>query len=108
MNDEAGYAAPQKTNVIEVLKGTLKRYDVFEQVPDLFARAAVIKRFMRENLAAEPLEDGQKYGVVCHSMLIANLTASELDPDPSNFKGVKGYTWAENCQMVPFTKFERE
>ena len=47
-----------------------------------------------------PLQDQEKYAVVCHSMIIAALTASGLDPNHP--KGLANCTWLSNCQLLPF------
>ena len=80
-NPEANHEAPQKTNVIEVLKSTFAKYDkAFEDVDSLLRRATVIDDFLKEHLRCNPLEGDQKYAVVCHSMIIATMTSEGADP----------------------------
>jgi hypothetical protein len=55
---------------------------------------------MTEYKRMNPLEDQEKYGVVCHSMIIAALTAS--GHDPTHPKGLANYTWLSNCQLLPY------
>ena len=50
---------------------------------------------MKENLRMNPLEGDEKYGIVCHSMICATLTAKGLDENDK--MGFKGYTWLKNC-----------
>lgn len=63
-------------------------------------RADVIRDFMRVYLKQTPLSGETKHGVVCHSQIIATLTADELDP--SDERGFKNYTWLKNCQILPY------
>jgi len=58
---------------------------MFENFGNLLARANIIKRFMKENLKANPLEGQEKYALVCHSTIIAALTSEGLE-DPSNME----------------------
>jgi hypothetical protein len=93
----------QKTNVMEVMKATLPKYEPFEDSESLWRRAGILREFMKENLRSNPLEGQQKYAIVCHSMIIACLTADGIDE--SDKTGFKGYTWCENCQNIPFNKY---
>lgn len=67
----------------------------FEDCESLLRRGAVIKGFMKENLRMNPLEGDEKYAIVCHSMIIATLTAEGLDE--SDKMGYKNYKWLHNC-----------
>ena len=69
---------------------------------DLLRRGVVIDDFLKEYLRCNPLNGQQKYGVVCHSMIIATLTSSGLDPNDK--KGLKDYVWMQNCQLLPYVK----
>ena len=75
----------------------------FEDCESLLRRADVIKAFMKEYERMNPLTGDEKFGIVCHSQLIATMTAEGLDENDS--KGFKGYTWAENCQLLPYFKY---
>lgn len=111
-NPEPGHEAFQKTNIIEVMKKVLPEHAAnansksnpkspsFEDAPDLLARKKVIDEFLKEHLRCNPLPEGKKIAVVCHSTLIAALTSKGLDP--STEKGLKDYTWTANCQLLPY------
>ena len=49
------------------------------------------------------LAPGEKIGVVCHFVTIANMTAKGLDPE--HRLGIKDYVAAENCQNIPLNNF---
>jgi hypothetical protein len=78
--------------MIETLPKHIPR---FEDCESLLRRAEVIKGFMRENLRQNPLENDEKYAIVCHSMIIATLTAEGLDENDK--MGFKNYKWLMNC-----------
>jgi len=75
----------------------------FEDCESLLRRADVFKDFIREYLRVNPLQGDEKLCVVTHSQFIATLTAEGLDESDS--KGFKGYTWADNCQLLPYNRF---
>ena len=94
INPEPNSESVQKTNVIEVLKDTLPKYQQFEDNESTLRRCAGIQEFMKENLRMNPLEGHQKYAVVCHSMLIAAMTSDGLTEEPlEGPKGLKNHTW---------------
>jgi hypothetical protein len=70
----------------------------------LYARAQVIKKFLREYITANPLDDGkqEKYGIISHSRIIATMTAkSHKEEDDS----LVDFIWFENCEMRPFEHY---
>jgi len=96
INPEANHLAPQKTNYKEVMTEVLPTHHPrFEDCESLLRRAEVIKGFMKENLRTNPLEGDEKFAIVCHSMIIATLTAEGLDE--SDKMGFKNYKWLMNC-----------
>lgn len=104
INPEPNHEAPQKTNYIEVMNEVLPTHHPrFEDCESLLRRADVIRGFMRENLRANPLQGDEKYGIVCHSMIIATLTAKGLDENDK--MGFKDYKWLQNCQSLAFSDF---
>lgn len=83
------------------MKSMLTKYeDCFEDPECLLRRGDNVRKFLLEYRRVNPLQDGQKYGIVCHSMMIATLTAKGLDK--TNERGFYGYTWCDNCQLLPF------
>ena len=50
---------------------------------------------MKENLRINQLKGDEKYGIVCHSMIIATLTAKGIDE--TDKMGFKDYIWLQNC-----------
>lgn len=96
--------AVQKTNYIEASQKIFPNYRVtmFENFGNLVARANNIKRFMKENLKANPLKGQEKYALVCHSTIIAALTSDGLE-DPTNQESkLVNPTMMLNCQSLPF------
>ena len=77
-----------------------KHHPRFEDCESLLRRAAVLKDFMREYVRMNPLAGGQKNAIVCHSMLIATMTAEGLDENDK--MGYKNYVWTANCQVLPY------
>ena len=67
----------------------------FEDPYDLRRRKALVDDFLKEYLRSNPLENGKKYGVVCHSMMIATLTSTGINLEDK--KGLKDYIWCANC-----------
>ena len=95
-NAEPGHEAFQKTNVREVMTRIFSHHSgPFETVADLLRRKIVIDDFFKEYERCNPLAAGKKYGVVCHSTLIATLTSD--GEDPSDKRGLKNYVWPGNC-----------
>ena len=85
-----------QTNYIDVMLQVLPTHEPsFEAAPHMLQRAEAIKGFLRKQLELDPVEGDQKYGVVCHSMIMAALTAEGLDD--SDRTGFKDYIWPENC-----------
>jgi hypothetical protein len=87
-----------KEVILERLKVHEPRY---ENHKDLYARAKVIKQFLREYITANPLdhEKQEKYGVISHSRIIATLTASGYKEDDDS---LIDYVWFKNCEMRPY------
>lgn len=101
INLEPGHEAFQKTNIIEVMIRTLPKYKPqFEMPADLLRRKVVIDEFLKEYLRCNPLAEGKKNAIVCHSLIIATMTSQ--GEDPSDRKGLKSYTWTQNCQLLPY------
>jgi len=58
---------------------------------------------MKQNLQSNPVEGDEKIAIVCHSHIIAAMTADGVDL--ADKRGYTGYTWTDNCQLLPFSKF---
>ena len=67
----------------------------FESSESLLERAEVIRKWMRMIIKQNPLKKDQKFAVVCHSMIIAALTAKALDSKTNT--GFGEHTWLQNC-----------
>ena len=104
VNPEPGHETFEKTNVQEVLAQTLQKYELpknpFESATDMLRRREVIDDFLKEYLRMNPQTAGKKHAIVCHAMVISTLTSE--GEDPSDWTGLKNYTWAENCQLIPY------
>ena len=74
----------------------------FENPSDLMLRKNQIVEFLKQYLGNNPLPSkDQKYGVVCHSMTVAAMTADGVDEEDEN--GLKkGYIFPTNCQLVAY------
>ena len=70
-------------------------HHAFEETQDLLDRKVVIDKFLKTYLNHHPLEGTEKYGVVCHSMIMATLTSKGINYDDP--RGLKDYTWPDNC-----------
>ena len=53
-----------------------KEDGLFETLPQLYERAQSVKAFMKEYLNKNPVQNDEKFAMVCHSMTIAALTAT--------------------------------
>ena len=72
----------------------------FETPADLLRRKTVIDDFLKEYLRCNPLAEGKKNAIVCHSMIIATMTSE--GEDQTDKRGLKNYTWTKNCQLLPY------
>ena len=90
----------QKEVMHEFLTKTTPRY---ESHKDLFERAKVIKRFLREYLLANPLnkEKQEKYGFISHSRIMSILSARAIGDDDE----MLDYQNFKNCEVSHFTNF---
>jgi len=80
---------------MEVMKETLKLPEYqprFEDPASLLRRRTIVEEFMKEYLRMNPLTGQEKYGIVCHSMLMATMTCEGLNPNDKF--GLLNYTWA--------------
>jgi hypothetical protein len=70
----------------------------------LYARAQVIKKFLREYITANPLDNGkqEKYGIISHSRIIATMTAKGHKEEDDS---LVDFIWFENCEMRPFEHY---
>ena len=74
---------------------------IFEDPHDLIRRKGLIDEFLKEYLRTNPLGEGKKYGIVCHSMIIAALTSKGVDLEDK--RGLKDHIWTANGQAIPYT-----
>ena len=88
-----------KEVILERLRAHEPRY---ENHKDLYARAKVIKQFMREYISANPLEGQEKYAVISHSRIIATLTATGYREEDDS---LVDYVWFKNCEMRPYEAY---
>ena len=72
------------------------QHDTFEDSWDLFFRGSTFKRFFKEYLDQNPLKDGEKMAIVCHSMFIAALTCDKFEGF-GDHSHLVNYTWLLNC-----------
>ena len=101
INEEPNHLAVQRTNIREVFEEVLPQFKpMFEDAGSLLRRAAVIRSFYREYLRMYPLQEGYRHAIVCHSQIMATLTAS--GEDANDVKGLKDYVWTKNCQLLPY------
>ena len=52
----------------------------FESDKDIFDRGQAFKKFIRAYLESNPLPEGEKLAVVCHSKFMCALNASHAEP----------------------------
>jgi hypothetical protein len=70
---------------------------MFENAQALLDRAEAIKQWMKQVVAANPVSTDEKFAVICHSKIIAALTAEGLDPNDPRGIGFKNYSFLDNC-----------
>ena len=87
-----------------ILERLVSHYPRYENHKDLYARAKVIKQFLREYISANPLdsETQEKYGVISHSRIISTMTAAGLNEEDDT---LIDYIWFRNCEMRPFSDY---
>lgn len=91
-----------KVNYQEVILERLKVHEPrYENHKDLYARAKVIKQFLREYITANPLDAAkkEKYGIISHSRIIATMTATGHREEDDE---LIDYVWFKNCEMRPY------
>lgn len=76
----------------------IKEHGSFETEAEIFVRAQRCREFLKEYLRANPVNADEKIAVVCHSKIIAGMTAKGVDSDGK----LKDFFWPENCQQLPF------
>lgn len=86
-----------------ILERLVAHHPRYENHKDLFARAKVIRQYLREYLNANHLDESkqEKYGVISHSRIIATLTSKGVTEDDE----LIDFIWFKNCQMLPFHDF---
>ena len=77
----------------------------FEADSDIYDRGQQFKRFIREHLKHNPLPEGEKIGVVSHSMFMMACTASGLKVDAEGEKRMTDVVKPMNCQCLPWTSY---
>ena len=67
----------------------------------LFERGKRTQVFMKEYLEKNPIQGDERIAVVCHSRVIAAMTATGVGPDPENAAKDKlqGFYWMNNCEI---------
>ncbi|TNV76426.1 hypothetical protein FGO68_gene11145 [Halteria grandinella] len=94
-----------KANHQEVILSRLVLHEPrYENHKDLYARAKVIKQFLREYITANPLnhEKQEKYGIISHSRIIATMTATGHREEDDE---LIDYVWFQNCEMRPYHSY---
>lgn len=84
-----------------MINSCLLKYKSFEDDQDIFERGQSFKRFIKAHLDAQPLPEGEKLAIVCHSKFICSLTASHVtvqDDSPQ----MSGFIWTNNCETIPW------
>ena len=79
------------------------KFGRYETHRDLWARAEVIRGYLREYIAANPLDEGkqEKYCIVAHSRISTTLTSKGLDEEGQLIGGHK----FKNCEMRAFNDY---
>ena len=94
-----------KPNHQEVILSRLVTHEPrYENHKDLYARAKVIKQFLREYITANPLnhEKQEKYAIISHSRIIATMTATGYREEGDE---IIDFVWFQNCEMRPFHNY---
>lgn len=89
----------------------LKFPNSYENEYEIWMRGQAFKKQIREFLSANPLPEGEKMAVVCHSMFICTLTGSHCDKvddngqdDTTNY-AIHNYKWLNNCQTIGWSNY---
>ena len=94
---------PTYENVRDVLVDQLVSrlpHDALEPKDDLYERGLHVKKFLKHFLEKHPVEGAERIAVVCHSQLIACLTATGVEGSGASSKLV-GFHWAQNGEVYP-------
>ena len=70
----------------EAIIACLMSCNSFETDEDIFNRGLAFKRFIKEYLIKNPLPNGEKLAIVCHSKFICALTASHVTGEGDSSK----------------------
>jgi hypothetical protein len=104
-NNNSPTPVPHEVLVNSVLN-LLKQEECKETKKMLYERGQACKRFMKEFLDKNPVSDDERIAVVCHSMLIASLTASGVEPSTESWdwcgEKLKDFYWMNNCEIQPY------
>ena len=76
-----------------------------EPKDDLYDRGKLVKKFLKHFHEKHPLKATEKIGVVCHSQLIACLTATGVEGKGHSSKLVN-FHWAQNGEIYPIETCE--
>ena len=72
----------------------------FETEDEIYQRAQGVKQFCKNFLAEHPLEGDEKIAVVCHSKLIAAVTAGGFSGVGASSK-LTDFVWTANSEVLP-------
>ena len=67
----------------------------------IYQRAQQVKELLREFLAAHPVEGDEKIPVVCHSQLIASVTADGIEDEGTPQERFTNFIWTANAEVLP-------
>ena len=73
----------------------------FERKDDIYNRVQRALTYMREFIAANPLEGDEKTAVVCHSQWIAGATADGYTGEGQSAV-LTNQIWMQNAQACPY------
>ena len=86
--------------MIGLIRENLAVNGALETEDDIYLRAQQVKELFREFLAQYPVEGDERVAVVCHSKLIAALTASGVDGAGAEAR-LADFIWTKNAEILP-------
>lgn len=75
-------------------------HGAFETEDELYARGQKVKQVCRDFLAAHPIKKNERVAVVCHSKLIASITADGVKGKGAAAK-LNNFIWTKNAEVLP-------
>lgn len=85
---------------------SLLAFESFETDEDIYKRGQAFKRFFREYVTQNPLKEGDKLAVVCHSKFICALTSTHVKfDDEQKRSAMVNFKWLNNCQTIAWSDY---